>query len=202
VSRGVALSLEHRYADSEAAFERAIALDPQLFDAWYWYARVAILQGNLEKAAQLFEAANRVQPEDFQSILLSGQVYEDLGLPQKAAEARNKGIALAEHYLELNPGDPRAYYLAANGLMALGQTAKSLSFLQHALILDPDDAILLYNAGCVYALAGLRDQAIDALERSVESGLKQRAWFENDGNLDFLREDPRFIALLNKLEQG
>ncbi|MBK6948222.1 MAG: hypothetical protein IPH16_09320 [Haliscomenobacter sp.] len=41
VSRGVAFSLENKFEDSEAAFERAISLDPQLFDAWYWYARFA-----------------------------------------------------------------------------------------------------------------------------------------------------------------
>lgn len=199
VSVGVALSLEARYPESESAFEQAISLDPQLFDAWYWYARVSFLQGKLEKAASLFESANRVQPEDFQSMLLCGQVHERLGHHQQAAEARNRGITLAEHYLELNPEDPRAYYLAANGLMALGQTTKSLQFLQHALGLNPDDAILLYNAGCIYALAGLREPALQALEDAIHAGLRQRAWFENDGNLDFLRGDPRFEALLKSL---
>ena len=198
ISRGVALSLEAKYEEAEAAFERAIALDPQLFEVWYWYARVALTQGKLEKAAHLFEAAHRVQPDDFQSLLICGQVYEQLGQPEKAADARQRGVALAEHHLELNPGDARAYYLAANGLMALGQSAKSLNFLQNALDLAPDDAILLYNAGCIFALAGLKEKAIHALERAVQGGLKQKAWFENDSNLQSLREDPRFKDLLSK----
>jgi adenylate cyclase len=82
--------------------------------------------------------------------------------------------------------------------MALGQSAKSLNFLQNALDLAPDDAILLYNAGCIFALAGLKEKAIHALERAVQGGLKQKAWFENDSNLQSLREDPRFKDLLGK----
>ncbi|MBV6426417.1 MAG: hypothetical protein KIPDCIKN_00929 [Haliscomenobacter sp.] len=199
VSRGVAFSLENKYEDSEAAFERAISLDPQLFDAWYWYARVCFVQGKLEKAAHLFETANRVQPEDFQSALLAGQVYADLGLTQKAVEARKRGVAIAEHYLSLNPGDARGYYLGANGLMALGETDKSLQWLQRALTLDPDDAMLLYNAGCIFALAGDLEKAFSTLERAVGAGLKQKGWFENDSNLDSLRSDPRFHALLEKM---
>lgn len=199
VSKGVALSLEHHMEESESAFERAISLDPQLFEAWYWYARICFVQGKLEKAAHLFETANRVQPEDFQSALLAGQVYADLGLAMKAREARERGVHLAERHIELNPEDARAYYLGANGLMALGETEKSLDWLHRALELDPNDGMLLYNAGCIYALAGLKEEALNALERAVQGGLKQKGWFENDSNLDGIREDPRFDKLLEKM---
>jgi adenylate cyclase len=199
VSKGVALSLENQMDESEAAFERAISLDPQLFEAWYWYARICFVQGKLEKAAHLFETANRVHPEDFQSALLAGQVYSDLGLAQKAKEARQRGVKLAAHYIALNPEDTRAYYLGANGLMAIGETDKSLEWLQKALSLDPEDGMLLYNAGCIYAMANLKDQAFVALEHAVKAGLKQKGWFENDSNLDSLRDDSRFAKLLGMM---
>ncbi|MFZ4426183.1 MAG: TPR end-of-group domain-containing protein [Saprospiraceae bacterium] len=200
VSRGVALSLEYNMEDSEALFEQAIALDPQLFEAWYWYGRICFVQGKLEKAAHLFETANRVQPEDFQSALLAAQVYADLGLAGKAREAWERAVQIASHYLELNPDDPRAYYSGANGLMALGETAQSLEWLQKALALDPNDGMLLYNAGCIYAMAGLKDRAFNALTRSVDAGLNQVAWFANDSNLDTLRDDPRFMELMDKMQ--
>ena len=199
VSRGVALSLEGHFQESETAFERAIALDPQLFDAWYWYARVTFIQGKLEKAAHLFENANLVQPEDYQSALLAGQVYADLGLEARSHEARERGVSIAEHHLELNPGDTRALYLGANGLVALGQVEKGLSWLQRALALDPDDSMLLYNATCIYALTGQKENALDTLWRAIANGLTQRGWLENDSNLDSLRDEPRFKQLLDSI---
>ena len=86
--------------------------------------------------------------------------------------------------------------------MALGEKEKSLEWLRKALELDPEDGMLLYNAGCIYAMAGLKDAAIDALDRSVAAGLNQIAWFEKDSNLDPLREDQRFKALLARMAGG
>ena len=43
-------------------------------------------------------------------------------------------------------------------------------------------------------------EALDCLESAVESGLTQRGWLEHDSNLDLVRGDPRFQALLKRLE--
>jgi len=40
-----------------------------------------------------------------------------------------------------------------------------MNFLQKALILEPNDAMLLYNAGCIYAMNGLEDEALNCLEK-------------------------------------
>ncbi len=200
VARGLVLSLNSRYAESEAAFEQAIALDPQLFEAWYWYGRTTFVQGKLDKAVRLFETAHEMRPQDYQSILLAGQVYADLGLEDRARLARQQGVATAEKQLELDPADTRALYLGANGLVALGEKKKGLEWLSRALRLEPDDAMLLYNAGCIFALAGMESEALDSLERSVAAGLSQRGWLENDSNLDTLRQEPRFQRILAKLQ--
>ena len=108
-------------------------------------------------------------------------------------------MALVEERLELYPDDARALYMGANGLVALGESAKGLEWARRARAIAPDDAMLLYNLGCIYSLAGEIDEAIDCLEKGVASGLTQKAWFEHDSNLDALRGDPRFKALMEKL---
>lgn len=198
-SRGLALSLKCCFEEAEAAFEQAIELDPQLFEARYFYARTSFAQGKLEKAAQLFDEAYWTRPEDYQSPLLTGQIYDALQLPERAEEVRRRGVAAAEQHLTLNPDDTRALYMGANGLVALGESEKGLVWLQRALALEPHDAMLLYNAGCIYALLKEADEALDCLERSVETGLTQKEWYENDSNLDALHTHPRFKALLDAM---
>ena len=198
-SRGVVLSLSKKFSEAEDCFEKAISLDPQLFEAYYLYARVEFAAGNLEKAAGLFRDANRVRPEDYQSLLLAAQCFEAMGLNARAEEVRQEGIAMVELQLKLNPGDTRALYLAANGLAALGQKEKSLSWLQRALTLEPNDPMLLYNAGCIYALLGMEDEALESLERSVDAGLNQIGWFTNDPDINSVRHYDKFKALLKKL---
>jgi adenylate cyclase len=59
--------------------------------------------------------------------------------------------------------------------------------------------MLLYNIACIKSLAGAREEALECLERSVKAGLALRGWLEHDSNLDPIRDDPRFEALLKTL---
>jgi TolB-like protein/Tfp pilus assembly protein PilF len=198
-SRGTALSLLGRHEEAERAFEEAIRLDPDLFEAHYFYARDAFTRGALEKAIRQYEAAIRARPEDYQSPLLVGQVFEDLGRTAEAQAVRRRGVRIAEEHLRLRPDDARALYMGANGLVALGEIARGLEWADRALALDPEDAMLLYNIACIKSMAGAVEDALDCLERSVRAGMRNRGWLEHDSNLDAVRSHPRFQALMQGL---
>ncbi|HDT14272.1 MAG TPA: tetratricopeptide repeat protein [Candidatus Aminicenantes bacterium] len=198
-SLAMALSLGPKKGDAEPAFERAIRLDPTLFEAWYFYARHAFASGDLAKSATLYEEAMRVRPEDFYSPLLVAQVYQELDRPEDARAVREKGVALVEKHVDLHPDDVRALYMGANGLIALGQKAKGLEWARRARRIEPDDPMVLYNLGCIHALAGDLEEAIDCLERAAAGGLLQKGWYEHDGDLEPVRGHPRFKALLERM---
>lgn len=200
-SRGLSLSLSGRNEEAERAFEAAIRIAPDLFEAHYFHARHCFALGQLERAIAQYEGAIRARPEDYQSPLLVAQSYEVLGRPADAAAARRQGISLAERHLVLNPDDARALYMAANGLAALGERERSRQFLERALAIQPDDPMLRYNAGCIFAMLGLLDPALDCLERAVRGGLTQKGWYVHDSNLDPLRSLPRFQELLRYLTE-
>jgi non-specific serine/threonine protein kinase len=199
-SLGTALSLSGRHAQAEEAFRTAIRLDSDLFEAHYFYARDSFAQGKLEQAIQEYEEAGRARPEDYQSPLLVGQIYDDLRRHEEAIASRRRGVTIAEEHLDLNPDDVRALYMGANGLVALGEIEKGLDWARRAVALEPDDPMVIYNVACIHSLAGRAAEALDCIERAVDAGLTQRGWLEHDSNLDFIRNDPRFQALLKRLE--
>ncbi|MHC4830645.1 MAG: TPR end-of-group domain-containing protein [Planctomycetota bacterium] len=198
-SRGVALSLQEAYDEAEVEFQTAIRLNPDLFEAHYSYARACFAGGRLDDAVRLYERASELRLEDYQSPLLVAQAYEALGREADAHRARQRGVEIAEDHLKLHPDDIRALYMGANGLVALGERDRGLDWARQALALDPEEPMLLYNVGCVYALAGIHDEALECLERAVRKGLTQTGWFMNDSNLDPLRPLPRFQQLMAKL---
>lgn len=199
-SRGLALSLGMRVDEAEVAFERAIEIDPRLFDAYYFYARHAFAQGKFARAAELFEKASEVRPDDYQAISLLAQVYRTLGQEDKREAARRRSLEVIERHLATNPSDSRALCFGSVNLNEDGQIDKAMRWLEKAIATDPNDAMNLYNVACVYAHMGKQDEALDCLEKSVGKGMAELEWMQNDSDLNNLREHPRFKKLL--LEAG
>lgn len=195
-SHAVALSLHQRHDEAKQHYQTAMRLNANLFEAYYFYARDLFTQGQLEEAAALYERAAEVRPEDYQSRLLVGQIYDDLGRPEEALAARRRGVACVEARLDLRPDDVRALYMGANGLVSLGERERGLEWLQRALDLAPEDTMLLYNAACIFSLANDTGRGLDCLEKALRLGFAHRQWIERDSNLDALRSHPRYKALL------
>jgi hypothetical protein len=57
-----------------------------------------------------------------------------------------------------------------------------------------------YNIACALALQGEKASALDALDRAVEAGFSNAATLATDTDLASLHEDPRFTAVLAKLQ--
>jgi serine/threonine protein kinase/Tfp pilus assembly protein PilF len=199
VARGLAVSRRKQYHEACMEFETALRLDPKLYEACYFYARVCFAQGHLRDTARLYEQACQIRPEDYQVPLLLNGVYRGLGQNAEAEAARLRGLRLAEKHLRLNPDDARALYLGAGAWLQTGDHERSLDWANRALAIDPDEPLTLYNVACNYSLLGQAEEAIDCLERAVQHGYRHKQWLEHDSDLDALREHPRFQALLQKL---
>ncbi len=198
-ARGFALTLGGSHEEANREFETAIRLDPKLYEGYLYYANGRFAEGKLAEAAKLFEQASAVRTEDYQAPALAGLCYAGLGRETEGRAAFEKGVRAAERHIELNPDDPRAFYLGAICWCRLGQVEKGLGWGDRALSLDPDDAGVLYNVACLNAVAGRTEQALDHLEHGVQNGFGHREWIEHDPDLESLRSHPRYQALLNRL---
>jgi tetratricopeptide (TPR) repeat protein len=198
-SRGFALTLERNYEGARQEFETAIRLNPNLYEAHYLYARAHLQAGELEEAVRQFEEAARVRPEDYQAVLLSSGPLKGLGRHEEASAASRRGLSVVEKHLELNPDDARALYLGAGALIRLGDRERGLEWAGRARSANESDSLVLYNVACCYSSGNLIDEAIDCLDKAVQNGFGHREWIENDSDLNPLRQDPRFQALLKRM---
>jgi tetratricopeptide (TPR) repeat protein len=198
-SRGFALSLNRQYDDARRELERAIAINPKLYEAYYFYARACMQEGKLEEAARHFADAARVRPEDYQALLLMVGPLRGLHRMEEAKATMLHGMQILERHLELNPDDSRALYLGGGALMQHGQREKALEWVTRARSANETDSMVLYNVACVYALGNMIDEALDCLDKAIQNGFGHREWLDNDSDLESLRGDARFQALRERL---
>ncbi|HET7840224.1 MAG TPA: tetratricopeptide repeat protein, partial [Terriglobia bacterium] len=199
VARGVAHSLRKQLEEASKEFQTAIKINPELFEAYYFFARTLFSHGKMEESARYYEQACRVRPDDYQAPNLLSMVYESLGRKSEGRAALMQGMRLIEKHLELHPDDGRALYFGAQALSQLGQPERAADWAKRALEMDPEDPAVLYNVGCVYSLMGKIEESVGCLEKAVDFGMGQREWFENDSDLNNIRNHPRFQALLKRL---
>jgi tetratricopeptide (TPR) repeat protein len=198
-SRGVIHWLMEEHEDAAREFERSIELDPTLFDTRYHMAQWRLTGGWLEESIENFKAALKLKPEDYQSPLIMGGIYQGLGRMEDARQASRDGIAAARKHLRLNPDDARAWYLGAAALISLGETEEGLEWVEKALAIDSENPLALYNIATCYARVGEVEKAMDMVEAAVARGFTYKPAYENDPDLNPIREHPRFKKLLEGL---
>ena len=198
-ARGLAVSLRMQYKEAEEEFDRAMELNPNLFETFYFYARTCRQQGNIEKAAILFEKAHEIRPGDYQVPVFLASAYKQLNLPNKVTAKAHLAVELIEKHLRLNPDDARALYLGGGVLIALGKKDQAISWAERAREIAPDDSRVIYNLACIYSLAGRTEQALECIKIAIDSGYASLGWIENDSDLDPIRDHPRFKEALKNL---
>jgi adenylate cyclase len=200
-SRGLALYVHGRVAEAEHEFETALRLDPNLFETWYFYGRAKFVEGKMAEAAKLFERAAEIHPDDFQAKSMLANIYRSLDRPADSRAAATETLRGALRELERHPDNTRAAYLCGIMLAVLGESERAREWLSLALAIEPDDFLTVYNVACGHAQLGDLDSAIELLERALPSALEDtKAWLRHDRDLDPLREHPRFVALLRRIE--
>jgi adenylate cyclase len=111
-----------------------------------------------------------------------------------------ESLRRAERILALNPRDVRVLSLGTGAWQAIGDLSRAREWSRRALDIDPTDMGALINSALMYAKAGMKDDALDLMERALGLGWGKRDWIEHDSDYDSLRGEPRFQALLARLK--
>jgi hypothetical protein len=65
-----------------------------------------------------------------------------------------------------------------------------------------EDASLLYNAACCYALSGSQDTAFQLLDKAIEAGFWNAGHMNRDEDLTSLHSDPRWAVTMKKAKSA
>jgi serine/threonine protein kinase/tetratricopeptide (TPR) repeat protein len=205
------------FAAAIPQFERAIRLNPE---AGYSYLQLALLlswEGRYEEAERIGRRAVELQDEylsgnaGLQVVGANarlGYVYYLQGRYKDAIREYERGLAFvssSDHALkertsiELNAKLGSAYHRLGQAEEAKRFFSRALKTFDNRVANGADDPFTRYYLACVYALRGETDRALDSLER-VSQALPAltAARARRDPDLDSLRGDPRFVALLSR----
>jgi adenylate cyclase len=177
-----------RHDEAVRLQDAALAIDPLNPDSHQNGAYLHYLMGDLDGAERAFRTSLEISPTFEGNHRMLGEILLQRG--QAAA-------ALVEMQAELGP-EPFKDIGLALAYHALGRREESDAALAGAK--RGHDKVGAFNIALVYAYRGERDQAFEWLERAVSArDLNLGHRFKYDPLLDSLRGDPRYKALLRKM---
>jgi len=137
-----------------------------------------------------------VEWTEYYSQDLGGSLFQPLG--KEKIQEDEFLVAFCEDVLARAPEHVEALALLGEAYTARGDFQKGLETDLRLSRLKPDSGVVHYNLACSYALTGQKDEAMGALERAVALGYSDRDHLCNDSDLESLRDDPRYQALLSE----
>lgn len=93
-----------------------------------------------------------------------------------------------------------ALRIMGNLLTLKGRLVEGMQIDQRLIQLRPNEALVHYNLACKYALLKRPEQSLKTLRQAVELGYRDFRYMREDRDLDSIRQDPRFRALLREYE--
>ena len=221
------LGLLHVHAGDAAAgralLERSLEVQTRAVGADHWatsypldrLAELDSLEGHLERASSRFQQALAIRstamgeahPEVALLTVRYGQHLCRAGQPQRAVEALRRALQLLETSLGSDhPQVAHTLNILGGHYADVGDLDTAADYCLRSLelrrrVLPPDHPAVgasLYNLACIAALRGQREQALDRLEEALATTWASSLVFR-DPDLDGLRGDPRFEAILDEV---
>lgn len=192
---GLSYFIWGKLAEASASSAKAIELDPEDFIAHWTLGRIHFTNGEFEQAHGLFRRVIELKPLFFSAYSDLAMCCEELARPEEARVTRDQILKLLPGYLLQNPDDSRARMFYAVSLAEVGRRDEALSEGAKALEINPDDARMLYNCGCLYSRLGEVQRAVAMLQQAVARGFSDVGWMKHDADLSALRDNAEFIAL-------
>jgi len=146
--------------------------------------------GQFDDAIEAYQKAIELDPQN-------ALYLHHLGLVYAAVSRYEDAIAAFEKVVEVDPNHSLAHATLGGYYRKNGNEELAMDHIDKAKELLAKDENE-YNRACMEAICGNTDHSLSLLELALKNKQAYVSWARRDPDLDFIRSDPRFHALLDE----
>ena len=223
---GVSLGMLGKENEAIYEFDMALKIDPNYYLAWFGKGISLRILGRYEEAIQSYNQALKINPNDYLSWNNKGTIlfdklkkYEESIIafdqslqinPNYALAWHNKGVAsrkigrleesitFLDKALEIEPNYENSWFQKAIAFGRLNKPEEAIFSFDKVIEFKQNDTGAYYGKSSIYALQLKNDLAIKNLKMAISLDQKCQKMAKLDSNFDGIRNDRRFINLLNQ----
>jgi len=162
----LALAREHmtnlRLDRASREIQKALAADPENFDAWRLSGDVALRQADLDKALEAWTHAARIMPDN---VELLGSIGD---LLIRRNDRLDDALSVYKHVMELDPGSARTLVSIGSIHERREQWPEAAAAYRGALAIDPNLVRARSSLGAVLFKMGSYEDSSRELRKAIE----------------------------------
>jgi len=180
----------------------ALDLDPESYEANRAAARLNYQLNRFEDAVRLYEKAGSLMEADLNSATMLISCYAALKNAAGMRHAAELSLKRAEAILARDQHNSGVVAYSALALAALGEGERAKARMNRALLMEPENFNARYNFACALSQY-LKDkkaalEMLDSVFATISDAFLPYA--KADPDFEFLRDDPRFNAMVAAAE--
>jgi adenylate cyclase len=195
------LSQYGRHEAAATEIDIALRLDPESYEVNKSAAYLHLRRNQLDGAIRFYEKAMTLMETDVNSPSLLVTCYRARDDAPNVLRVARVALARAERILAQDQNNGAAMGYGVVALAALRDAERAKEWINRALLIDPDNMNMRYNFACALTILRDTEAAIDLLGPVYEAAYIDRLNHAKiDPDLDPLRDDPRFKAMVAAAE--
>jgi adenylate cyclase len=198
------LAQHGRHDEAAAEIDIALRLDPGSYEVNRSAAYLRFTQQRLDEAIRYYEKSMSLMETDLNSGSMLLTCYTAVRNSEAALRVARITLSRTEKTLAQDPNNGTAMAYGALALATLGESERAKDWMNRTLLIDPDNMNARYNFACCLASFSTETDIDAALKllgpvfETLAAGFLNHA--KADPDLDPLRNDPRFIAMVAAAE--
>jgi len=185
-----------KYQESIPYFQRALQIEPY-FTTYSNLGTAYFSSKQFPQAVEMFEKAVALTPNETTTVVNLADAYRSAGQKDKARDTYTRAVSLGYKELQTNPQDANVMTQMALAYANIGDGPQAQTFITRARAIDKNSVEYTYSQAEVNALLGKTTEALKALQESLEKHYPAET-ADQDVELDSLRNNPQFTALIKK----